>query len=121
MPYNVFIMLLFCAYFTKAQTLFIYHKITKEPLENVMVSSEKPLVFGLSNAKGAVDISEYSTSTTINISIIGYKTLILSVPAVIIDTLNYKLVVNNCVYNNFFHTFCALYIQTDLMRLVIAE
>lgn len=77
-PYNFSLLLLICTCFSQAQTLFIYHEITNEPLENVVVSSEKPFVFNLSNAKGEVNLNEFITNDKISISLTGFNNLILS-------------------------------------------
>jgi hemoglobin/transferrin/lactoferrin receptor protein len=99
MQFNLSLFLCFCAYFVQSQTLRIKNIITNEPLEFVVVSSEKPFVFSLSNAKGEVDISEFISSDKINISLTGYNTLILSYEELKSQEFNFGLEPRNTQLN----------------------
>lgn len=60
---------------SQAQVLTVYDKITLQPLELATISSESPRVFGVTNGRGQVNISDFKGSEKIEIRLIGFKTL----------------------------------------------
>lgn len=58
-----------------AQTLTITNAATGEPLEMVAIWNEANAIYGITNAKGQVDMSPFKGAGTIEISSLGFKTI----------------------------------------------
>jgi hemoglobin/transferrin/lactoferrin receptor protein len=68
----------FSFFLAQAQTLLIKSLDTGEPLEFVIIYSQKPILSAISNMSGEVDLSGFSGSDKIEIRLYGYKTLVKS-------------------------------------------
>jgi hemoglobin/transferrin/lactoferrin receptor protein len=64
-----------------AQVLTIRDKSTGAPLEMVTLLSDKPYAFTTTNAKGQCEVKSFAQSSLIRISMLGYKTELLSFKA----------------------------------------
>ena len=73
-----------------AQNVSIKDKSTHEPLEYVVLLSSNPDVYTTTNAQGKANLSEFDDNSSIEISYLGYKTLIV--------TLDYIIEQNNTIY-----------------------
>ncbi|MCC6720870.1 MAG: TonB-dependent receptor [Bacteroidia bacterium] len=63
---------------TFSQTITIKDNETDKPIEGVILLSDKPKAFSITNAKGQANISEFNKAEKIKISSIGYKNIMRS-------------------------------------------
>lgn len=64
--------------FVSAQTVTIVDKESGEPVEQVVLMSETPRIYTITDDRGQADVSEFETSEAIEIGRMGYSSVILS-------------------------------------------
>ncbi|MEJ2055361.1 MAG: hypothetical protein P8X42_15705, partial [Calditrichaceae bacterium] len=80
-----------------AQIITIKDKETGQPIELATLKSDNPRAFSTTNVKGRTDISAFKNAEHIEISAMGYKTIIKSYSY--IDSLNYEIHLQPAILN----------------------
>lgn len=81
----------------KSQTITVIDQQTKNPLESVVIISEKPIITTVTNAIGQAEISIFKEAEQIQIRSLGYKTQIISYSQIQVS--NFKVELEQLVMN----------------------